>query len=334
MRRAAGLVLGALALLVLSHVLVEALHLRFAQPAADESIRSLEVFRTAFGRVDVALLGSSQIRRGVSASLLARELSAARGQDTRVFNLGLQAGTLPAYTIVARDLLVGEQMPAVIVLGLGARCANSNNPRHSRVVRHLMAPRDWLGPMGARLSRPAELAALPVAAFRAPATLLLAWRSEDHDFAAGVLARQGSFHAEDGESAGPDPTALSARTAARAKENRDDLLVDFAAHGRAEFALEELFRLGRERGIALLVANLPVSAEFAAQAYTRGEDAAYLAMLRETCARNHARWVDLNAATWGMESFDDGDHLSAAGARRCTEMLAPEILDVWRASPE
>lgn len=335
--------------LFFSHVVVEATGLRFLQPAADESIQTLEAFRAAQLRVDVALLGSSRVRRAFTVPVLEKELSRVLGRPVTAFNLGVQAGIVTAAYIVARDLLDAEHRPAVILLGLGARSLSSNSPRYPRTIRHLLAPGDLLGPLGPRLSSVTELGAVPLAAVRAPSTLLQSWRLlfEDERQAA-ILARGGSVYLPDSTAArvalpvstaglealrtaaGGDAhvTALSARSARRAALLRDRLLVDFDPRGRATVALDRLASLCRERGVRLVVVNLPVTERFAAAAYANGEYGVYLEHLRAWCAREKVPFVDANVAPLRPAPFlfEDGDHLSRVGATIFSRAMARDVL--------
>jgi hypothetical protein len=348
-RRALALAAALAGILVLSHAVVEAADLRFMQPAADESIQTLDAFRAADLRVDVALLGSSRVRRAFTVPVLERELSRSLGRPVTAFNLGLQAGNVVAAYVVARDLLAEERRPAMIVLGLGARSMSSNSPRYHRTIRHLLAPGDLLGPLGPRLTSATELGAVPLVAIRAPSTLLLSWRELfENERHAAILARGGSVYEPDPTASGVELpvgeaqlgtlrraaggrahlAALSERGAKRAALARQSLLVGFEPAGRATVALDRLAALSRDRGVQLLVVNLPVDRSYATAAYERGEYGIYLEHVRAWCARESLSFVDANDGQFVPEPFlfEDGDHLSRVGATLFSRIMARDVL--------
>jgi len=322
-----------LALVFISHVVVELAGWRLLQPAADESLRVVEAFRQRGEPVDVALLGSSRMRRAVTVMVLEEELAATTGREVTAFNFGLQAGTVPAFHIVARDVLRDRLAPRLLVVGLGVRALNGNNPRYVRTIRHMVAPLDLLGPLGPRLTEPPELGAALLALFRAPGTLMQAWRlgGEVEGEVAALLARGGSMYepAVDSPPADRDRVLreLSERTQKRARRTREKLLVDFDVEGRSRWALEQLFELARLRGIEVVVVNLPVTAPFAAAAYQDEQYEQYLTVIRSVCSDAYVPWLDANSPELrpARFMFHDGDHLNAAGATSFSRWLAGEI---------
>jgi hypothetical protein len=314
--------------LLLSHLVVELAGWRLHQPAADESLRVVEAFRQRGERVDVALLGSSRVRRGFSVAALEKELTRRTGREIRAFNFGLQAGTVPAFHIVARDLLRDDLAPRLVLVGLGVRSLNDSSPRYVRTLRHLASPRDLLGPLGPRLTRPAELGAGLLALFRAPGTLLQTWRlgGEPASDIAELLAR-GGFYYGDGAEAAIDSRELARRTELRARRAREVLLADFDPDGRPRRALALLLATMAERGIAVLVVSLPVTDAFAGAAYTHGEHRRYLSTVRQVCDEAGVRFIDANSAAYRppSEMYFDGDHLNAAGAAAFSRAFAAEL---------
>jgi hypothetical protein len=330
-RRVVGLLGTAIAILLACHVVVELAELRFYQPTADASLRALDVFRQKAPRPDVVFVGSSQVRRGILAPLVEREATRALGRPVAAFNLGLQAGTSPAYAIIVRDLLVGEHQPALVVVGVGPRDLNANGPQHDRVVRHLAAPLDLVGPLGPRWIAPHELMALPALAIRAPATLLQLVRPETEDeraFAARLLAERGSYYDLDDletEAGKGTVSGLEQRTRRRARHVREELLDDFAIEGRGVAAMRLLLDSARARGIDVVLLGMPRSEAFAALAYRRLEEKAVQSALQTLGA---GLWIEAVGPEWAeLEgSFYDGDHLGPAGAERFTRLLTERVV--------
>ncbi|MEE8410093.1 MAG: hypothetical protein V3T05_10830 [Myxococcota bacterium] len=328
-----------------SHVVVEAAGLRFFQPAADDTVRMLEVFRASGRRVDVALLGSSRMRRAITVTTFAKELERSLGRPVTAFNFGMQGGIMTTYYILVRDLLDGEQRPELIVLGLGVRSFNSNTPRYARTVRHLLGPGDLFDDLGPRLLDGDEIGAVPLLLVRAPSSILQLWRKlmpDQKAFAQDVLRRGGSFYDPVApRPAPPDPSSAEARdhrqslvekTRARASYVRRTLLASFTVKGRATTAMARLVELTRERDVGLLVVNLPVTEAFAAAAYDTGAYELYLDHLSSGCKRAGVRFVDLNTAVYRPDPFyfGDGEYLRDIGAvyfsrRVARDVVAPEL---------
>jgi hypothetical protein len=346
--RVASVVITIAGLLLISHLLVECNDLRFYQPAADASVRALEDFRAQRPRVDVVVIGSSRVRRAVTTRVLEETAGSLIGRPVSAYNLGLQAGTMPAFYILVRDLLAEPRAPHLILLCLGTRSMNSNSPRYPRTLRHLAAPTDLLGPLGPRITRGNELLAVPVALLRAPATLIQLARelTSPGPLEPELRARRGAMY----EPSQPPvhlpvsdadlttwltPTKISRQrdaleelTGKRAKLAHERLLMDYQVEGHAQWALEQTIALAGVRHIDLVVVNLPVTARFAELAYRRGEYQTYRAAVSALCAGRGIPFVDAAVPSVRPHHllFADGDHLSALGADGFTRWLAEQIV--------
>lgn len=347
--RCVQLVAATLAVLVASHVGIEAAGLRFFQPEASESIATLDAFRLEPQQVDVVLLGSSRLRRAAVVPVIENVLARTTGQSVRAFNLSQQAGETTAYYVIVRDLLRDERVPRLLVLGLGAYSLNAHGARRAHALEHLASPVDWLGPLGPSWRRGDEVERTVSAAFRAPGTLLQLWRRRTPSYRATVgpiLERGGSLFAPlEPVNALPDADTalrrLSVATASdavhtrraravahRARGVRQKLLRSYDPEGPERWALEALLDVAAERDLTVLVLDMPVGRAFGARAYLQGEYEAYRKVVRDVCAHRGVRLVDLNQGSWRPADvhFSDGDHLTAEAAQLYSVALAERVL--------
>jgi len=324
-----------LVVLVACHAAVELADLRFFQPRTDDTLRKLEYYRRRGHRLDVALLGSSRVRCDLTVEALRDELASALGREPAIFNLGVDTGVVATSYVVLRDLLGGERTPRCVVLGVGARGFNANNPIYDRTLQHVASPLDLLGPLGPYEARAGAWIAAAAHLFRAPATLLSLWRYESpaERQLARELRRNGGSAAQLAGELPPDEVDALLERYARALPGRveamlDGNLRDFRLEGRGTWAFRRIVELCRERGIALVVLNLPLSGEFKRRVYGGGEYEAYRAHVRALCAELDVRFHDLDAADEPLDTtyFRDGDHLNPYGAERVSRAVARDVL--------
>ncbi len=345
------LVAGMIGWLAVSHVVVEQSGLRFFQPKAEETIRKLQVFADEAPKFDVIFLGSSRMRRAFTPATFEEEAAKRLGREVTAFNLGVKAMLMPSYTIIARDLLVGDRRPDLLVLGLGVRSFNSNSPRYHHTIRHLCGPGDLFGPYRPRLFSGPEWLVLPEVMFRATASLTQLWRRGDADeraFAESVWELDGGNYPllpgrpglplvlDDAairrqipiEAYRQQRKVLREATQYRIEQSKRVLLESFDPEGRCSDAFEELAVLCSQRDIPLIVFNLPVTEGFANGAYVNGEYRAYLEQLRKLCRAHDVPFYDLNLPPYRPEPFffRDGDHLSREGSWYFTRLVTHEVL--------
>ncbi|MEQ8764499.1 MAG: SGNH/GDSL hydrolase family protein [Planctomycetota bacterium] len=339
-RRLIGILAGLLGFVVISQLVVEGLDWRLKQPQAPKTVRLLEAFRESEGRVDIALLGSSRLHAAVCVPQLERLLGERLSKPVSARSFWIEAGSMPAYTIIARDVLKGAQKPDRIALIMGAGSFNSNSPRYRNTLRYLCSPRDIVSPWG-----PRRLDELPIAAdvaFRAGGTLIQSWRgfSDAERQAAEVSERLGGGKYADLPAVARDASRkqfdrvkdryaeeVLRRVSIRSRGTREDVLVDYHPAGRASDALKELIAICRERGIALVVVNIPLSDAFCEQTYRNREDTRYLEQVRAICLAAEVPFFDFNqpGERPPLTDFRDGDHLNEIGADRFTQKLAEEV---------
>ncbi|MDH5291261.1 MAG: SGNH/GDSL hydrolase family protein, partial [Acidimicrobiia bacterium] len=95
-------------------------------------------------------------------------------------------------------------------------------------------------------------------------------------------------------------------------------------------ALGHLLGVLRERGIEVLVVNLPVTERFIAMADDgRADYDAYLRQVRAATEEGGAGWLDTMDRTWPDYLFADVNHLNDQGATH----LQPLVLDALKRLP-
>lgn len=94
----------------------------------------------------------------------------------------------------------------------------------------------------------------------------------------------------------------------------------------AEFGyLNKLFQLCDERGVPMLVVNMPLSA-FNKKLMAKGYYDEYLSRMKNTCAKANAEFIDLNTSQWDEASnFVDSVHLKPEVSQKFLEYLADVI---------
>ena len=121
-----GLLLGAVITTI-----TDAIGLKYIQgiiwPTDLYTFQSMET-----GPIDVAIFGSSRASFALSPSAMDACLTDALGRETTTVNLSRTFATAWTADVVVHDLLVGERVPDVLLLGVGPEFFNEHN--------HQMAP--------------------------------------------------------------------------------------------------------------------------------------------------------------------------------------------------
>lgn len=108
--------------------------------------------------------------------------------------------------------------------------------------------------------------------------------------------------------------------------------LDRKRFGRQSRAFKNLLKLAKERGIKILVINMPLSPDNLAL-LPIGFHQAYLTAIRESCAEQSADFLDLQTdRSFTRACFEDVAHLNANGGHVFIERLAPVLLQALQTS--
>ena len=88
--------------------------------------------RRRAGRPDVVAVGSSRVALDLIPGVIEKCLDeGAQGEPSEVYVLGRTFATLPSMRALVEDVLVGEAVPRVLLLGLSPEAIDENNPRNA-----------------------------------------------------------------------------------------------------------------------------------------------------------------------------------------------------------
>ncbi len=109
-------------------------------------------------------------------------------------------------------------------------------------------------------------------------------------------------------------------------------LLDRRRFGRQSKAFRNLLKIAKERGIKILVINLPLPSDNLTLLPT-GFYQAYLETIRDCCAKQTVTFLDLQAdRTFTRASFDDVTHLNASGGAIFMDRMVPIVSQLLHGS--
>jgi|GEM_PF-6082899 len=329
--RAAGCVAWALfsfsAWLVVCNVLSEASGLRFCQPFRDDHLNKVAFCQREVHRPSVVYLGSSQIHNGIMPALV-EQAAAEKGLSLEAgYNLGIGSTGLEIAHIVARDVLVGEQQPRIVVVGI---CPLLLIAETADTPRNLCLFGSWGDVVDGVIRRRMPVQSLADIAFRGPKNLveypLRSW-GEPHarSYRSKHLRRsQGGrwLLEETGEARTAPPEAWRQQV-----EMLPPLpQATFRDDCRAARALLNIKRLAEERGWELVLVDPPQHPDLHRRQLPEGTEEAYRQWLAGFVSRHGFRHLDLTEpGLYVHDDFGDPVHLNAKGAARLSRRLGQAL---------
>jgi hypothetical protein len=338
-----GTLIWCLLCLVASSSLSHALGLSFWQPD-NPFLLNLYFFQNASEHPDVVFLGSSRARFGIKPEIVEDEVFRQTGRRIRSFNLAQLWGGVRTNHLVIRDILTGDRRPDLIVLELFPMALDSNSALANNVFyqyfagqRDIVFSRDrslFLGPVGPRAQ-----------GFVRDASNLL-WlltenplQSQYREHMVTIAGRQGFL---------PLPVQNETEQMSRSDQERMDRMqkmnisyiawvaeqASYSIEGIADRTFRDIISLCNERGIRLVVVNMPIHPAklkvFHYEQYLRCID-----YLTYTCRDAKIRFVNLQDSDIPLDENDfwDRTHLNRIGAGTVSEhigrnVVAPEVLQI------
>lgn len=311
------------------------------QPVSCDQTLKFQAFLNAPGRFDVVFLGSSRMEIGLTPGIVEKVVEEETGRTVSCFNLSQPAGLVRTDRVIIRDLFQGERMPEIVVLGVEARGFNTMSRRTGEYVDYYARPRDILSELPDIVSAGFQSSATG-ALGRAPSSLLQYithppsdetcsnkvrfWEmTKGHGAPFRTMGRRGA-----GKPREHDTPKWQNLLRKRKSFVRENLLNDYRIGDSAKTALEEIFALTRERGIRLVVVNLPVTLDYM-DFYEPGEYESYLEFVERACAAAGVPFIDFNplgpsAKRIADRFFYDPDHLGPKGSNIFSGRLAQEVV--------
>lgn len=295
-------------------------------PPPQWELPAVEVLRAQMRRVPdggVAFVGASQAGTDfVPVEFLARSRVHRTAFNAWLVGAGMR--TIARWTL---EFVVPELDPSVVVVGVTSREMNDNlgedvlhKYEKSRAVIASARDAPVLERVRLRAERWSALVRLrdrlrsPVGLARALRTGNTTRRTEDPGIGdLGVLADRVN-------------QPFTAHPAHVERERR--ALARYRTGGVQEEALRALITGLHDRGIAVVVVNLPTYEPITVPMHPRGNSdlARYWSTLRSVASDTKAVLLDgRNAGAFGREDFADPEHLNGRGASRLTAWLATEL---------
>ncbi len=272
--------------------------------------------------LDLLVLGSSVVGRAISPDRL-RDL----GGPALGYNYWLAGPPMRSVDLLATDVLLRRVTPSVVLLGLTMREFTDgpvarnhvDSLRHSPGFLAASGRLGWIDRLDDGLQR-ASVLARHRTDFRDPMRLA-------RNIAAAPLVP---------ERLGPDGYLLDRANDRLADEPAAHVAQEEAVMAGYEVsradvdALRHLLGVIGERGIPVLVVNLPVTGRFIAMADDAMADYDnYLGQVRAAAMESGAGWLDTMDRPWPDHLFGDVNHLNDNGAAR----LDPLVLDALARLP-
>jgi len=340
-RRAFSILAWVLVLCGLTLSVSHAANLKYVQEVVwPTDIHAFQHMET--GPIDVALIGSSRTTFGLAPTAIDACLGREIGRSATTYNLSRVFSSMFTEQGLFRELLVGEKVPEVVVVEVAPEILMDRHHEHTYNMETQASLADL--PECLRSVRTVDDL---VACARAPLrgieniALLLEGDYRDVNHLTWMMRyhRGGQFCF--GSRACDDHNAAYAtRLEPRWRIRVHRILPTVTAtrfgssrvgEGQGHRALLELIGLARDRGVRLVLLNMPVHQRYQDEIPPEA-DAAYRDYLDEIAETYGVLWYDANTPAWrgDRESFQDADHLDAEGALKlstelCTEVLAPML---------
>lgn len=285
------------------------------------------------------------------SKLLEHLLKNSQGKDFSTFSFALSGEMASDAYVLANAMLTGEKQPKVIIYGVAPRDLMDNalkSPASTEIFR-LMS----------RIKDPTDVAVSARNSFWSVAeygleklSFLYGHRNDflymQHNATRAVLARLGYGDIQDEvhttyeirrqafmelpEDSGPNEVVVHPPSASEAvyTDNLPEYRYRYSSFKEKQFKeqvsyLERLLELGKERGIKVILVNMPLTTDNVAL-MPPGLYSRYMETLTTMCTKYSAQMLDLNEPSeFPKEFFEDSVHLNSRGGARFFEVLSEKI---------
>jgi len=310
-------------------------------------------------RPDVVFMGTSRAFQAFDPDVFNDELESQTGRRVRAINMATASGTIEINYLMLKNIITEEKKPSVIVYGLAEfemvasrRGSMLADPRYGYL---LLAPDDIVTPYTGttaleKMSFVVQQAC-PLCRYRElirnGVNIVL---NPDYPGHAVYLNPPSAMHIDTGFYAFPVNSPLPRADLEKQRQDFQASLKTFHPTAPSMELFAELLELARQRGIVMLVVNLPVSAEFLS-IFPPENLSEYLSVVHRIAHEQGVPFVDLYTdgyaelsakvpgnTRWGSSpaptdaqvvpppGFADFHHLNMAGADLVTRRVTREAL--------
>lgn len=276
----------------------------FNSPRLDEQLRLYRQYLAELGPPDILIVGSSRALVGIDPQVLQQQLGERGYAGLKVYNFGINGATGQVVDLLLRQILPPEHLPRLVLWADGVRAFNSG--RTDRTYRAILQSAGYQRLLsGERPTKSAEAALLSAVA-QSDLTSL------------GFLGVSSRFQ----------PALYYQRYPRIAGQNDGDYWA-FNLDGKQTSALSSLIRYSRERRIALVFVNLPLTQHYLDPTRRRYE-AQFQQYLRRFSERMGLIVRHLNQPDLAQPAhFLDPSHLNRYGAAAVAAQLAQDPTIPW-----
>lgn len=270
-------------------------------------------------RLDTIFVGSSAVFEGIDPIAF----SAAAGGRSVAYNAALGAASMLSIAPWTLEILEPLTSADTVVIGVIARDINDNGVGQRAFFDRLQASPDFAAASGGEQNLADRMAATldDVSAlwrmrpfWREPITFLRGVASNSMRCAeVGPFGAEPASEQEHGYSFDPGFR----------KFWRDRQLHDFAFGGDEAGALEDLITGLQQRGVEVVLVNMPVTDDYVALLPDAGADQAEFELFLESLAAERGvRYFDAHDVIASRDQFRDPAHLNPSGANALSQALA------------
>lgn len=284
-------------------------------PLVDAKVRNLKRIEAERG-IDVLFVGNSSVQSGIDPTVFDQARCGAGSEGCTSYNGSIEG--LPPYGVrMFLEIYLRYCHPHTVVYGLLPQDLNSGSPwardvtervEHS-VMAQAEARRSWKGRLLAAALDHSQLFRYRFVLHR---LLLLGGLPRENE---DVYFDDRGFH----------PIPVDAQENASQRFEHHPGLVNFSVDGPQAQELAAIVALCKQRGIRLILADMPVTERYAAYLEDPADYGRYADRVRTIAAEGHVDlWSerDLAPAHLSANDFTDTSHLNVIGAKKLTQRLA------------
>ena len=288
-------------------------------PLVEAKIRNLKSVEEN-SDIDVLFIGNSSVQSGIDPTVFDQTRCAQSSTRCTSYNGSIEG--LPPYGVrLFLEIYLRYSQPHTVVYGLLAQDLNSGSPWakdvtdrvKNSVMAQAEAQRSWTGKLLAVALDASRLFRYRFVLHR----MLLGAAKADDD----VYFDDRGFHPIPAESSGP---------AAAARYGKHPGLINYSLDGPQAQEVAKIVELCNRRGIRLILADMPVTAEYGRYLQDPEDYSRYASRVESIASAGRVPlWDAEDLAPAGLEGedFSDTSHLNVVGARKLSAQLATLFQD-------
>jgi len=310
----------------------------------DRTLWHVALYHQTPAPVDVLVMGSSRVQLGLSPVLMMNDLKTQFQQPVHILNLGMKLATPQANYWMLKNVVQPDKQPKVIIYGAAEYEFNEylNLPPTYDYRDELATLSDYSQAFPDPTQRIDDQLSFflgqPWYLFRMRNVIRSAVTERDDPGASswpgGITEDPYGFVPADGVM---DAGAIARMRGLYVNAPGWGLLKNYTIGGPMVTRFEQFLQLAKDRGIQVIVLNMPV-AKVHETFLPPAAYAAYRAYLQQTAAKYGMAYADYNDhALWQEpQDFRDTNHLNNRGAAKLSpmvtdQMLAPALRDLgWK----